>query len=82
MNDKFGDLVPFETDEEIYYKKGEDVMLEYDKKNRKVFVDYDNIWSFFKSYFNMSHEQIQHLTKKWIKERYKLKVSTITNSWW
>jgi hypothetical protein len=80
LNDNFGDLIPFETNDFIFYRKNEDVILDYNKKNGVTYIDYDNIWSFFTSYFNMSYNQIQHLTKEWIEERYKLKVSTTARS--
>ena len=76
LNDKFGDLTPFETDEKIYYRKGNDIILTYHKQSGLVDIDYDKIWIFFEKYFNMSYKEIRDLTKMWIEENYKLKVST------
>ena len=62
LNDKFNNLVPFKTDEEpnyIFYRKGNDTIFVHHKKNNTVWIDYDNIWSFFELYFNMSYKQIQ-----------------------
>jgi hypothetical protein len=79
LNDNFGNLVPFETDEEsdnIFYKKGDDTIFTYHKQNGLVDIDYDKIWIFFEKYFNMQYKEIRNLTKMWIEERYNLKVST------
>jgi hypothetical protein len=79
LNDKYGNLVPLKTDKEsdyIFYMKDKDVIFDYYKKNGLVEIDYDKIWSFFESYFNMSYKEIQRITKMWIEERYNLEVST------
>jgi hypothetical protein len=81
LNDNYGDLEPYETEEEpdyIFYKKGNRIVFNYDKSNGHVFVDYDEIWSFFENMFSMDYLQIQYITKMWIEEHYNLRVTRIT----
>jgi hypothetical protein len=79
LNDNFGDLEPFESDihpNHIFYRKGDEIIFEYNKNNGIVYVDYDEIWLFFESYFSMKDNQIQYLIKIWIEERYNLEITT------
>ena len=85
LNDNFGDLELFETEKYpnyVFYIKGEETILSYNKKNGMVFVDYPKIWSFFESYFSMSNQQIKDITKLWVEERYNLRVTTTTKYNW
>ena len=79
LNNNYGDLEPYETKEYpnlILYLEGKTVIIEYNKKNKDVYVNYEKIWKFFKSYFSLENEQIQHLIKMWVEENYKLKVKS------
>ena len=81
LNKNYGDLEQFETKKYpnyLFYKKGDKIIFDYNKKNGKVHVDYIEIWSFFESYFDMNHQQIQDLTKVWMEERYNLRITTTT----
>jgi hypothetical protein len=83
LNDNYGDLEPYETEEEpdsIFYQKGDRIVFDYDKKIGYVFMDYGEIWSFFENVFGMEYWQIQHITKMWIEEHYNLEVAKITVS--
>ena len=83
LNKNYGDLEPYETEEHpgyIFYRKGDKIIFDYNKKNGFVYVNYIEIWSFFKSYFGMEYKQIQDLTKAWVEERYNLRVTT-TKQW-
>jgi len=83
LNDNYGYLEPFETEkypDYIFYKKGDDVILDYDKKFGYVYVNYEEIWSFFERMFGMDNQQIKDITKIWVEERYNLMVTT-TNKW-
>ena len=79
LNKNYGDLEPFETGKYpdfIFYKKGDKIIFDYDKKYGVVSISYDEIWLFFESYFGMNQQQIQDLTKVWVEEHYKLGVTT------
>ncbi len=77
LNTKFGNLEPFETQKNpnaILYRKGNDVIFEYNKRNGDVYISYDEIWSFLILMFGIEHQQIQDLIKEWVVERYNLRV--------
>ena len=79
LNKNYGDLELFETEiypDFLFYRKGDKVIFDYNKKNGEVYISYDEIWSFFESYFGMNFQQIQYLTKVWVEEQYKLGVTT------
>ena len=79
LNDNYSDLEPYETEkypDYIFYMKDGKCILGYNKKNGYVYVSYGEIWSFFESFFSMSNEQIQDLTKRWVEEHYKMGVTT------
>ena len=79
LSDSFGDLVPYETKKHphsIFYRKGDEVIFEYVKKYGDVYISYDKIWSFLQSMFGMENQQIKDLTKEWVEEHYKLRVTT------
>ena len=79
LNENYGDLKPFETEKYsnyIFYMKNGQVIFEYNKKNGYVYVNYDEIWSFFEKFFGMEYQQIQDITKEWVEEHYKLRVTT------
>ena len=79
LNDNYGDLEPYEIEEEpdyIFYKKGNRVIFEYNKNSGAIYVDYDEIWTIFEAYFTMEYEQIQHIIKMWVEEQYNLSVTT------
>ena len=83
LNKNYGDLEEFETDKYpdfIFYRKGDKIIFDYNIRSETVHVSYDEIWSFFESYFGMEYEQIQDLTKVWVEERYNLRVTT-TSKW-
>ena len=79
LNDEYGDLEPFESEkypDYIFYKKGNNIIFDYNKKNGNVYIDYNKIWSFFESFFDMNDQQIKDLTKVWVEEHYNLRVTT------
>jgi hypothetical protein len=83
LNDNYGDLEPYETEEYpdyIFYQQGNEIIFDYNKKNGNVHVNYEEIWSFFESFFGMEYEQIQEITKIWVEERYNLRVTTTGSS--
>jgi hypothetical protein len=79
LNKHFGDLKPYETEKEpdyIFYMKDGQIIFDYNKKNGDVYLDYDEIWSFFETVFGMTYQQIEDITKAWVEEHYKLRVTT------
>jgi hypothetical protein len=53
-------------------------ILFYEKKNRKVWVRYDLIWSFFGKYLGLDNQEIKGITEEWLSETYNLKgITTI-----
>ena len=78
LNKNYGGLELFETEkysDYIFHIKNGKCILQHNKENGYVFVSYDEIWSFFESYFGMNFQQIQYLTKVWVEEQYKLGVT-------
>ncbi len=57
----------------LYRYVPKDNILFYDKKNRKVYVRYDLIWSFFEKYFGLDDQDIKGITEEWLNEAYNLK---------
>ena len=56
----------------IFYQKNGNVVMEQDKKNKRFYFDYDEIWLFFKSFFSMEYEEWQRIMKIWLEETFKL----------
>ncbi len=81
LNKNYGDLEEFDMPRQypnyLYYKKGDKIIFSYNKKNRDVYISYDEIWSIFVSFFGMNNQQIRDLTKRWVEERYNLDVTSI-----
>ena len=57
----------------IFYKKNGKIVMMQDKKHKHFWFDYDEIWSFFESFFGMEYEQIQEVLRYWLEETFKLK---------
>jgi len=56
----------------VFFKKNGVVVMDQDKKFKYFYFDYDDIWSFFKSFFGMEHEQIEEVLSYWLEETFKL----------
>ena len=79
LNSEYGDLTPYETEEypnHIFFMKDGGVVFEYDKINKSAHISNDEIWSFLESFFGLEYDEIQDLTKEWVEEHYKLRVTT------
>ena len=80
LTKKFGDLMPYETDEHpnsiFYIDDNKKIYFEYNKENGKVWVDYKTIWPFLVETFLFNYEQIQQVIKEWVAEHYNLDVTT------
>ena len=73
----------------ILYKKNGIVVMEQDKKNKRFWFDYDEIWSFFGSFFSMKYKEIQGVLEIWLEESFKLRgytpllaVNTLNSNRW
>ena len=78
----FDDLEQVQSEEKenwtlFRYKKGYNYMI-YDRKNKTVFLNYAEIWSFLDDKFELTHPVIQGVTKKWLGEVYNLREITTT----
>ncbi len=45
----------------------------YDTKNKYVYINYYEIWTFLRSNFGLNLQETQGLTKKWLDEVYNLR---------
>ena len=73
----FNDLDVVQSEEEkdwtlFRYKKHNNLMI-YDRKNEYVYINYDEIWSFFKSGFGFETQETQGITERWLGEVYNLR---------
>jgi hypothetical protein len=57
----------------VFFKKDGRVVMEQDKKNKHFWFSYDDIWSFFESFFGMEYVQIQEVLSYWLDDTFKLK---------
>jgi hypothetical protein len=80
LNDNYNPMEPFimkEYPDYIFHMKNGQCILQYNKRNGYVYVNYREIWSFFEGVFSMSNQQIKDITKIWVEEHYKKGVTTI-----
>ena len=52
----------------IFYRKNGQVVMEQDLKKKNFYFHYDEIWSFFESFFGMEYSEIQQLMEVWLEE--------------
>jgi hypothetical protein len=79
LNKEYSGIIPIETDKYpgfIFFMKDDKVIFDYNKKNGNVYISYDHIWSFLTSFFGLRYTEIQDLTKEWVEEQFKLRVTT------
>ena len=90
LNKEYSGLVRVETYRQpdyIFFMKNGEVIFEYNKKNKSVYISYDKIWSFLESFFGLEYEETQSLTKEWVERQFKSDVTTTTHHykkrfWW
>jgi hypothetical protein len=59
------------------YEKGENLMI-YDRKNDRVYIDYDQIWSVLRNDFGLNYGDTKRLTEEWVGIVYNLRgVTTV-----
>jgi hypothetical protein len=56
----------------IFYRKNGKVVMEQNKKTKHFWFHYEDIWSFFKSFFGMEYQEIQEVLRYWLDEAFKL----------
>lgn len=79
LNSEYGDLEQFEMEkypDYIFFMKDGKVISDYNKKNGLTGISFEKIWSFLSSFFGLEYGEIQDLTKEWVEEHYKLRVTT------
>ena len=84
LNKEYSGLVRYETDrwpEYIFFMKDGEFIFDYNKEDEYIYISYNKIWSFLKSFFGLEYKEIQDLTKEWVEEHYKLDVTTTTASY-
>ena len=79
LNENYSHMVPFiikEYPDYIFHMKDGKCILQHNKRNGYVYVNYREIWSFFERVFSMSNQQIKDITKIWVEEHYKKGVTS------
>ena len=81
----FDDLDVVQSEEQpnwtlFRYKPKHNIMI-FDRKNRIVYTDYDNIWSVLEDGFDLNKFEIYELTKEWLSEVYNLRSIQIQILW-
>jgi hypothetical protein len=79
LNSEYKDLEGFEMEKypnHIFFMKDGEVVFDYNIENGITYISYDKIWSFLENFFGLKHKEIQDITKEWVEERYKLRVTT------
>jgi hypothetical protein len=61
----------------LIYKKDGVVLYNYNEKNGNFWIDYDKIWSVFKSKFHLKENEIKLITKDMVEEHLNLIGTTI-----
>ena len=77
MNQNFGlDQLEIVTSEKfpnsVFFRKNGQVVMQQDKKSKYFWFDNDEIWSFFKSFFGMQHQEIREVLRYWLEDTLKL----------
>jgi hypothetical protein len=84
MNQNFGlDQLEIVTSEKfpnsVFFRKNGQVVMQQDKKSKYFWFDNDEIWSFFKSFFGMQHQEIREVLRYWLEDTLKLEGYTPSN---
>ena len=74
----FDDLKRFRSEEYpnwlLFLNESKDNLIAYNLNKEVVYINSELVWSFLRSYFGMSYQEIQELTKAWLSESYNLTV--------
>jgi len=73
----FNDLEVVKSEEQpdwvLFRYEKENNMMVYVPKDDEVYINYEDIWSFIASGFELKYFEIQELTKEWLGKTYDLK---------
>ena len=75
LNKYYGDLEEYRTNDipdTVFYIKNKKVYMLQDLESRRLYVDYDTLWSDLKDTFSLEFDDIQSIIKKWAKVTYNL----------
>jgi len=85
LNKNFGSLIQKTSSKYpnivFYINSDNDVLMEYDKKTKIVWIHYDQIWSKIESLFYLNYDDIQLIMKLWLEGAYNLKGVTLRIDW-
>jgi hypothetical protein len=57
----------------VLYRKTKGInAFAYDPNKKNVYINYDDIWKFFRTYFGMGKENVSELLKGWLADEYGL----------
>ena len=62
------------------YEKGKNLMI-YNRKNDRVFINHEQIWSVLRNDFGLNYNETQRLTKEWVSVVYDLRDVTTKPVW-
>ena len=77
LNKNFGNLTPMTNSEFpnliFYFDSGNNMIMEYDKENEWVFIDYGRIWLKLESLFSIKPREIRKILGYWLDKSYDLR---------
>jgi hypothetical protein len=71
----FNELEPEENDDNIKFYDDYQWALDYDKKDKELYISYYRIWNILKNNFKLTGEQVRDLVKNAVENIYKLTVN-------
>ena len=76
LNKHFRDLRPKKHKDypgNVFYVNSDNqVMMEYDQENERIYIQNDHIWAKIQSLFHLNYNDTQSIMKVWLEETYKL----------
>ena len=77
LNKNFGNLTPMTNSEFpdliFYVDSANDMIMEYDKENEWVFIDYGRIWLELESLFSINPRETRTILGYWLDKSYDLR---------
>jgi len=76
LNMNFGKLIPTKDKEDPdivrYINSNNELLIEYYKKSKSIYIHYIRIWSKLESLFYLSDYDIESIIRVWLEKDYKL----------
>jgi hypothetical protein len=76
LNKHYGNLMPkkhkYHSQLVFYVNSDNQVMMEYDQKNERVYIHNYHIWSKIESLFHLNYRETQSIMKAWLEDTYNL----------